>query len=126
MGNETYYLSSNQRLGDVSKGRWVEMSKMMPLLLDFVNSSMEKNWGNSPPADKQKFRMDGLLQDASRGRNEIIFRDAHELKRLFAWCQFLEAHNGAFSLYKPLVETLSDITWEIARYQPPDQEDCFV
>jgi hypothetical protein len=47
-----------------------------------------------------------MLNQESIAQKELFILDAAEWKRFFAWCAFLGARDGVFTLYGPLVEAL--------------------
>ena len=125
MGNNVYYRSSSHLIGDVSKGRWEEMRRLLPELLRFLNERLEREWSHGrtlpqalsegaypgrppvglvPPAGK--FVLTALIRDESATLDEIFIEDAAELARLFRWFEILSEFSGAASLYAPLVEQL--------------------
>jgi len=128
VGHELYYQSDNQHIGSISIRRWEESRKLLPLLLDFANRAMQKDWGSGiardvavfaggvsvpqlPPPEEmppaaEPLSLDRLLSEDWLDLNEIYFYECAEWDRLFAWCDFLARRDGAFGLYRPLVETL--------------------
>jgi hypothetical protein len=128
MGHEIYYQTTDHRLGDVSLRRWEEISKLLPLFVDFVNRAMRKEWGpriirdvvvfeglvtapKFPPPDEappeaKPFALERMLSEEMLGINEIYFHEASEWHRLFQWCDFLATHDGAYALYVPLGDTV--------------------
>ncbi len=131
MGHLLFYRSYDHDLGDISVGRWRELQRLLPPFLEYVNGAMNSNWGPGtrrnvtvcadgsvqPPetsGDEKPsvgpFMLAHLIRDESDGLNEIYVEDACELMRLFDWYAFLEARDGAASLYSPLVEALRSCT----------------
>src|ERR1700748_960711 len=51
MGHELYYESESCHIGSVSIRRWEEISKLLPLLIDFVNRAMRKEWRQGTARD---------------------------------------------------------------------------
>lgn len=138
MGNCISYLDPSNDLGDISKGRWRVMRRLLVPFLDYVNDAMREPWaegelrnvvirggamtpqGAAGEADRapldRPFSLDGILEDHADGMSEIIFVDAAELSRLLAWATFLEQRDGAFELFAPLVRTLREKTARIEEY----------
>jgi hypothetical protein len=128
VGHELYSDPENLHLGSVSIRRWEEMSKLLPLLIDFVNRAMRKEWREgtvrdvrllaervtipSLPAPDQlqpdggTFSLERMLSEELLDINEIRISEAAEWGRLIAWCDFLAERDGAFLLYRPLVDVL--------------------
>jgi len=119
MGYDIYYKDHNHRLSHISQGRWHEMRKLMPLLVEFVNERMKINWfvqSETELPERRDFAVDELIRDETHMEDKVFFLDAQELQRLFDWCGFLAPRNGAFALYKPLVEELKTFTRGIEQY----------
>lgn len=131
MGHLLFYQSYDQELGDVSVGRWREIQRLLPPLLDYLNSAMQLNWDAGtrrnvtvfkggavvppeiPANDKPcvtPFILARFLRDESDKLNEIYVEDAGELLRMFHWYDFLLTRDGAARLYLPLVEALRSCT----------------
>jgi hypothetical protein len=128
VGHELFYHPSDRHIGSVSIRRWEEVSKLLPLLVDFLNRAMQKDWRPgvvrdvrvfaggvtdppSPPPEKSPpaagpFALDRMLSEESLEINEIRVFEAAEWDRLFAWCDFLADRDGAIGLYRPLVDVL--------------------
>jgi len=132
MGNNIYYLNHENKLSDISKGRWKVIRRILEVLVDYLNSTMHRNWSagefrnvvvretnpftnqnirsfQSPPSIGE-FRLENIFEDLSDSLDEIIIIDSAELKRLFQWCDFLRERDGAFEFFVPLVNTLSQMT----------------
>ena len=115
MGHELYYQPDNRHMGSVSLRRWEEISKLLPLLLDFVNRAMENDWQSGVARDVRVFA-DGVIEpplpqagqphpalgpfllermlSEALWTSEIRFFEAAEWNRLFAWCDFLAERMG--------------------------------
>ena len=128
MAHELYYKTDARHLGSVAIRRWEEISKLLPLLVDFVNGAQHQEWGPGvtrdvllfasgatapqlPPPEQYRphvapFELQRMLSEEWLGLNEIYVYEAAEWNRLFAWCNFLAVRDGAFELYRPLVEAL--------------------
>jgi len=128
MGHELYYKDREHHIGNISIRRWQEIGKLFPLLVDFVNRAMQIEWASGvvrdvtvfadglvipkfPPPDDvppvtRPFSQEALLSEEWLEANEVFFDNGKEWDRLFAWCDFLAARDGAYGLYRPLVETL--------------------
>jgi hypothetical protein len=128
VGHEIYYRTIDRHIGSVSIRRWEEVSKLLPLLVDFLNRAMRKEWGSGtmrdvrllasgatepggPGPDQQKppveaLSLEQMLSEEEIKMNELIIHKATEWDRLFAWCDFLATRDGAYALYAPVVETL--------------------
>jgi hypothetical protein len=128
LGHELYYKTDESHIGSVSIRRWEEISKLLPLLVDFVNRAQHKDWGPGvardvrlfagggiapqvPPPEQNlphaaSFDLPRMLSEERLGLNEVYVYEAAEWDRLFAWCDFLAVRDGAFELYRPLVEAL--------------------
>ena len=137
MGNSISYLTPDNDLGEISKGRWKVMRRLLEVFLDYVNESMNEPWpaghfrnvvlsdartlapgreevGEAPPTGA--FAMSGILDDLSDEIDEVIIVDAVELRRLFAWARFLEQRDGSFEFFVPLVNTLRGKTAKLEHY----------
>ena len=138
MGNNISYRTPDNDLGEISKGRWRVMRRLLEVFVDYVNASMRTPWhegqfrnvvvrqpgdlpipdvsgrGAAPPSGE--FRLEAILRDLSDEMDEIIFVDASELGRLLAWADFLAERDGAFEFFVPLVRTLREKTATIDRY----------
>ena len=131
MGHLLFYKDYDHDLGDVSIGRWREIQRLLPLLVEYVNRAMTQDWhpgtrqnvtvytdGSLQPCGDlnvakpsgSPFILAGIIRDESNGLNEIYVEDADELVRLFAWYEYLAARDGAASLYAPLVAALRSCT----------------
>lgn len=128
MGHELYYHPDERHIGNMSIRRWEEVSKLLPLLVDFVNRAMQKDWRpgvardvrlfaggvtepHVPPPDQSQpptgpFSLEKMLSEELLDLNEVRVFEAAEWDRLFAWCEFLAERDGAYSLYQPLVDLL--------------------
>lgn len=128
MGHELFYHPGDEHIGSVSLRRWEEVSKLLPLLMDFVNRAMQKDWlpgvvrdvrvfaggvidPQTPPPEQSQpaagpFALDRMLSEELLDMNEVRIFEAAEWDRLFAWCDFLENRDGTYALYRPLVEVL--------------------
>jgi len=128
VAHELYYHPGDRHIGSVSIRRWEEVSKLLPLLVDFVNRAMQKEWRpglvrdvrvfaggvtdpQAPPPEQPQpsvgpFALDRMLSDELLDLNEVRVFEAAEWDRLFAWCDFLAERDGAYALYRPLVEVL--------------------
>jgi hypothetical protein len=128
VGHELYYHPGDRHIGSMSIRRWEEVSKLLPLLVDFVNRAMQKDWRpgvvrdvrlfaggmadpQAPPPDRPPppagpFAMEQMLSEELLDINEVRVFKADEWDRLFAWCDFLAERDGACSLYRPLVDVL--------------------
>ena len=126
MGSLFFYKDYQHSLGDVAAGRWRQMRKLLPALVEYLNESMAVDWdsgtrlnvavseaGASPglpgprtPPRIGPFALDRLLRDESQTRHEIYIEDADEFMRLLDWHAFLQDRDGAASLYEPLVSEL--------------------
>lgn len=137
MGNEFYYRTTDNTLGDLAKGRWSEARRIVPLLVDYVNRSMHRSWegtsalnvtvrssGPSPcprqhPSSTPEVRFidaDSLFADLSAITDEVYVVDAASLKVLFLWCDFLQSIDGAFAFYRPTVDALHQATRGVEEY----------
>jgi hypothetical protein len=98
-------------LGEVAVGRWREMQKLLPLLIEYVNRSIMVAWhegrlanvaidatgtvapgraaASAPSPEPRPFVLRDFLVDWADGFSEIDITDAAELQRLFAWCDYL-------------------------------------
>lgn len=131
MGHLVFYRCYDHELGDVSVGRWREIRKLLPSLVEYLNNAMTLDWEQGtrrnvtlysdgsvrPPeaADATMppvapFILEHIFRDESDGLNEIYVEDADELTRLFAWYDFLSARDGAAALYAPLIQALRSCT----------------
>jgi hypothetical protein len=128
VGHELFYHPSDHHIGSVSLRRWEEVSKLLPLLVDFVNRAMQKDWRpgvvrdvrllaggvTEPPAPPPEqsppaagpFALERMLSEELLDMNEVRIFEAGEWDRLFGWCAFLAERDGAYALYQPLVEVL--------------------
>jgi hypothetical protein len=128
VGHEIYVQTDEWHVGSVSIGRWAEMSKLLPLLIDFVNRAMHQEWqpgtarnivvhsgGISippiPPPPQElpasgAFQLSRMLSEEWIGSNEIYVLDPAEWLRLLLWCDFLSGRDGAFSFYSPLATAI--------------------
>jgi hypothetical protein len=128
VGHELYYYPGERHIGSMSIRRWEEVSKLLPLLVDFVNRAMQKEWRPGTvrdvrlfaggvteppvPAPEQSqpavgaFSLEQMSSEELLGMNEVRVFEASEWDRLFAWCDFLGNRDGAYALYQPLVEVL--------------------
>jgi hypothetical protein len=128
VGHELFYHLGDRHIGSVSLRRWEEVSKMLPLLVDFVHRAMRKDWRPGvvrdvrvfargvtdpqapppelPPPPAGPFALDRMLSEELLDINEVRVFEAVEWDRLFAWCDFLSERDGAYALYRPLVEVL--------------------
>lgn len=128
MGNVFYLGNGGPNVGDMSKGRWREMRRLLPLFLHFINSAMKDDWrpgvmrsvvvfqnGSSSPSFGKKdslpptpgtFEFARLIRDLADDTDEVFFEDQAELVRLISWCDFLESRDGAFLFYKPVADAL--------------------
>ena len=125
MGN--LIIHHDKGIGEVAKGRWRLMRQLLPIAIAFVNDSMKKEWepgtlsnvavsathmtpAASPtsvaPSSTRPFSFESMFEDQSETLDEIHLLDADELRRLFAWCDFLATRDGAYELIEPLVEAL--------------------
>lgn len=126
---------------EAGMGRWHEIQKLLPLLIDYVNRSMEHNWAgvsrnmlfgvasdpigdannNEDPPTPKKFVIGEFITDYTDSLSEVYLTDGRELLRLFAWCDFLSQRDGAFEFYIPLLQTLRSYTQgleELVNSQP--------
>jgi hypothetical protein len=128
VGHELFYQPGDHHVGSVSLRRWEEVSKLLPLLVDFVNRATHQEWRPgvvrdvrvfegggavpaAPPPDHSQptggpFALTRMLSEEFLGRNEVHIFQAAEWDRLFEWCDFLSERDGAYALYQPLVEVL--------------------
>jgi hypothetical protein len=128
VGHELFYHPGDRHIGSVSLRRWEEVSKLLPLLVDFVNRAMLKDWRpgvvrdvrlfaggvtdpqvrplEQPPPAAGPFALARMLSEELLDVNEVRVFQATEWDRLFAWCDFLAERDGAYGLYRPLVELL--------------------
>lgn len=58
------------------------------------------------PPPPGSFALDRMLSEELLDMNEVRVFEAAEWDRLFAWCDFLSERDGAYDLYRPLVEVL--------------------
>ena len=120
MGHELYYKTDERHIGSVSIRRWQEVSKLLPLLVDFVNRAQQQESGSgvarnvtvfaggvaAPPAPPPEqnaplvapFELQRMLSEERLGFNEIYVHEVAEWHRLFAWCAFLATRDGAFDV----------------------------
>jgi hypothetical protein len=115
VGNLVFYRSSENDLGDVGKGRWREMRRLLPALIEYLNVAMRHDWrAEAPPIGE--FSLADIVEDKSESFDEIYIRDADELVRLFQWFAFLHQRDGAANLYANLIEELRRCTAGIDRF----------
>lgn len=120
MGNLVFYRSNENDLGDVGKGRWREMRRLLPALIEYLHVAMHQHervdhtGAEAPPTGE--FRLADIVQDESENLDEIYIRDADELVRLFKWFAFLHQRDGAANLYANLVDELRRCTAGIERF----------
>jgi hypothetical protein len=130
MGNLFTY--GENVVGDVSKRRWEVIRRLLPILLEYVNSAMVLEWGyeearsvvvhregavvpdlppmTAAPPPRGRFDLGTLLDDKADHFDEIFILDPGELARLWAWCDFLSERDGVFMLFAPLVTALRERT----------------
>ena len=128
MGHELIYHPDDRHLGSVSLRRWEEVRKLLPLLVDYINRAMQLEWqpgvlrnvrvlaggGADPPVPPPEqvqpaarpFALERMISEELLDQNEVLVYEAAEWDRLFAWCDFLAQRDGAYALYRPLVEVL--------------------
>jgi hypothetical protein len=128
VGHELYYKTDEHHIGNVSIRRWKEISKLIPMLVDFINKAMQKEWNEGTARDVSVFAggksvpqipppqesppvaeplsLNRMLAEERLTLNEIYFNNAGEWNRLLAWCDFLADRDGVLDLYRPLVDWL--------------------
>ena len=62
LGHEIYYETTERGLWSVSIRRWEEISKMLPLLVDFLNRGMKQEWGKGTVRDVRVFAGGELIR----------------------------------------------------------------
>ncbi|MEZ4310759.1 MAG: hypothetical protein R3F14_22170 [Polyangiaceae bacterium] len=146
MGNCLFYLDRDKDLGDISKRRWRVLRQLLVVFVDYVNEVMRdpeaagdyrsvavREGGAAlhpsllqvgAPTASAAFKVNDLLEDRSEETDEIFFLDAEELRRLFAWADFLKDRDGAFELFAPLIATLREKTSRIAEYAGDPQQEA--
>ncbi len=144
MGNLFFYKTYDNDLGDCSKERWRHAARLLPLMLDFINRSMAKDWHSGrfenvsvsrnvstvsllqksqfPKPPTGEFILNTFLDDRS-DCDEIYIQDANELMRLFAWCEFLRQRDGVFAFYEPLVDALRSWTWGVDAFATAERPE---
>jgi hypothetical protein len=132
-----FYHPGDRHIGSVSLRRWEEVSKLLPLLVDFLNRAMRKDWRpgvvrdvrvfaggvtdpQAPPLEQHQpapgpFALERMLSEELLDMNEVRIFEAVEWDRLFKWCDFLAERDGAYALYRPLVEVLRPHLAEISQ-----------
>ena len=129
MGNLFYYRQPDNELGDISKGRWRQVRKILPHMIDYINESMQEEWKEgtirniSVPGDtldskaeipqKHYLKSDKIFADLSEVQDEVCIIDSEAIKTIFEWSDFLQKRDGAFKLYLPTLGALKQATYGI-------------
>ncbi len=139
MGDLFFYKNHENDLGDMSKRRWREVRKLLPLAVAYVNDAMMLDWdqgtrrsvlvselGARPARAVQNDAIDvppkghvdvgSLLRDDADAMDEVIIQDAEALVRFFGWCAFLSQRDGVFELYAECVAALKRATPGVENY----------
>ena len=132
MGNLFYYRKPENDLGDLSKGRWRQVRKILPHMIDYINESMQEKWNEGtirnvsipgpnfqakadiPP--KKFLLCDRIFADLSEVQDEVCIIDSRAIKTIFEWSDFLLKRDGAFKLYVPTLEAFKQATYGIENY----------
>ena len=132
MGNTFYYKERENDLGEMSNGRWRQVRRILPLMIDYINESMHEEWKEgvtrnvSIPGDKldssatvpekKYLKKDQIFTDLSGMWSEVFIDDSQAIKTIFEWSDFLQKRDGAYQLYLPTLEALKQATYGIEKY----------
>lgn len=143
LGYELFYAFDNESkfANDISSRRWEQLRLILPLMIDYVNEMLEHQWYfhddpgtaiwerdgqstiifnlNDGSPDRSPFRIEDFLDDGPELSGNVHFINAREIIRLFAYCDFLTTHAGAFALYQPVVDELKASLPYVAEYIEP-------
>ena len=108
MGIFLFYEGDGRIAGEISTAHWRQMRRILPVLIDWLNEATKARHSPPPPATllPEPFKLSSLIRDEADTKEEINIRDRHEMKRLFAWCDFLAPLDEAYALFDPIVRIL--------------------
>ena len=109
MGNIIFFQSSEHEIGNVGKGRWREMRRLLPALVEYLNAS-------TTDRDRDTFELTRIFRDESDFRDEVYIDDASELLRLFKRFSSVSERDSSAGFYAPLIEELRLRTQGIERF----------
>jgi hypothetical protein len=113
LGYEIFYETNDQHIGSMARGRWHEVGKLLPLLIDYVNRAMTLDWRPATAPAPLAFDLANMLSLEHVSQDEIYISAASEWGRLFNWCSLLKGRDGAYDLYDPLVLRLRQMLEQV-------------